>query len=356
MKLLPVALGLGAVAAAAFVVFVPDWTHPPVPSAQLAPSPQQMIQFGRGQMPEPVAQTAPPALPPAADDTRPATEAYKNVQVLTDVNAGEFMRLQHAITQWVSPQQGCNFCHAGEDYASDAKPQKDAARLMLRMVRHLNADWGQHVQPSGVTCYTCHRGQPVPAETWFPSVPRPGTSVAAKQDNWREAADSVRKFFPDAGWDLYLLGDEPISVQSTTALPSSTVSSQVVAKRVYEMMMQMSDGIGVNCGFCHNSRAIESWEQSTPMRWTGYSGLQLTRDLNRNFLLQLRQALPLTSERVHETGLPVLPARESGPQNGNGFVVCATCHYARPKPLNGAAMLPDYPGLGPVSTAREAHR
>ena len=356
MRPLTVALGLGAVAAAAFLVLVPEWTHPPMPGAQLAPSPQQMIQFGRGHMAEPVAQTAPAPLPPAADDSRPATAAYQNVQVLTDVNAGEFMRLQQAITQWVSPREGCGFCHAGEDYASDAKPQKAAARLMLRMVRHVNADWGQHVQPAGVTCYTCHRGQPVPAETWFPSVPRPDRPVVAKQDNWREAADSVRKFFPDAGWDLYLLGNEPISVQSTTALPGGTVSSQVVAKRVYEMMMQMSDGIGVNCGYCHNSRAIESWEQSTPMRWAGHYGLQLTRDLNRNFLLQLPQALPLTRERVHETSLPVLPAREDGPQNGNGFVVCATCHYARPKPLNGAAMLSDYPGLGPAPTAQEAKR
>lgn len=354
MRPLTIALGVGVLAAAAFIVLVPDWTHPPMRAEQFAPGPS-MIQFERGHMPEPVSQRAPPPLPPAPEGGASAAAAYKNVQVLTDVSAAEFMRLQQAITQWVSPTQGCGFCHAGEDYASDAKPEKQAARLMLRMVRHVNADWGQHVQEAGVTCFTCHRGQPVPAETWFPRLPAPDRAVVAKQDNWNEAADNVRKFFPDAGWDLYLLGDEPISVQSTTALPSQTVASQAVAKRVYEMMMQMSDGIGVNCGYCHNSRAIEDWTQSTPHRWQGQYGLNLTRDLNRNFLVHLPSLLPQTRERVVETSLPVLPARQSGPQPGNGLVLCATCHEARPKPLDGAPMLADYPGLKGPSSPAEPH-
>lgn len=354
MRALPIALGIAACAAAAFVVFVPVWTHPPVPAAQLAPPPASQIQFGRGQMPEPISQSAPAPLPPAEAGGASATASYKNVQVLTDVSAAEFMRLQQAITQWVSPKQGCAFCHVAGDDASDAKPEKQVARLMLRMVRHVNADWRQHVQPAGVTCYTCHRGQPVPAETWFPRLPPPVRNVVAKQDNWNEAADNVRKFFPDAGWDLYMLEDTPISVQSSTAEPSHTVASQIVAKRVYEMMMQMSDGIGVNCGYCHNSRALQDWRQSTPQRWVGQSGLDLTRDLNRQFLLQLPGLLPQTRSFVHETALPVLPDRESGAQPGDGLVLCATCHEARPKPLDGAAMLSDYPGLTGQAQVSEA--
>ena len=35
------------------------------------------------------------------------------------------------------------------------------------MVRNINADWQTHVNGTGVTCYTCHRGQPVPANVWF---------------------------------------------------------------------------------------------------------------------------------------------------------------------------------------------
>jgi photosynthetic reaction center cytochrome c subunit len=345
-----IAAGVAALGATALIVLVPDWTAPPVGGTQIGPSPTSMVEFARGHMKEPVSQTAPPPLPAAPSGGPPATQVYKNVQVLTDVSAPEFMRLQQAITAWVAPKQGCEFCHTGSDYAADDKPTKLAARLMLRMVRHLNADWGKHVAPAGITCYTCHRGQPVPAETWFLSNPAPYHAFIAKQENWREDADTVRKFFPDAGWDLYFLEDTPISVQSTSALTGNTVAGQIVAKRVYEMMMQMSDGIGVNCGYCHNSRVFQSWRQSTPYRWVGYDGILLTRDLNRNYLLRLASLIPQSRSLVHETHLPVLPARDSGPQLGNGLVVCATCHLAAPKPLGGVNMVQAYPGLtGPAS-------
>lgn len=355
MRPLPIVLGVGAAAAALFLVLVPDWTHPPIPAEQFPPGPS-MVQFHRGQMPIPVSQEPPAPLPPAAPGGPAATAVYHNVQVLTDVSAAEFMRLQQAMTHWVSPEEGCGFCHAGTDYASDANPRKNAARAMLRMVRHVNTDWTSHVRDAGVTCYTCHRGQPVPADVWFPRVPRPPSGHVAEQENWHEAADSVRKFFPDAAWDLYLLTNMPLSVQSATALPGRTVSTQIVAKRVYEMMMQMSDGIGVNCGYCHNSRALFDWQQSTPQRWTGQSGIDLTRDLDQNFLPQVHAFLEQTRERVVDTTLPVLPARETGPQPANGFVLCATCHMARPRPLNGAAMAADYPGLRPAAAQQGASR
>jgi photosynthetic reaction center cytochrome c subunit len=354
MGTVTVVAAIGAVAAAAFIAFVPTWSHPPVSGTQIGPSPTSMMQFNNGLREEPVPQTAPAPLPPAPANGQAATQAYTNIKVLTDVSAPEFMRLQQAITQWVAPKQGCSFCHQGNDYASDANPHKQAARLMIAMVRHINAGWASHVQPSGVTCFTCHRGQPVPAETWFPSNPAPIRHFIAKQENWQENGDTVRKFFPDAGWELYLLQDTPISVQSITALPSHTVASQIVAKRVYEMMMQMSDGIGVNCGFCHNSRVLQSWAQSSPYRWNGYSGIKLTQDLNRNYLLRLAGLVPQDRAIIDETALPVLPARDVNPQRGNGLIVCATCHYARPAPLGGAAMLKDYPGLTDPPPAKAA--
>ena len=69
----------------------------------------------------------------------------------------------------------CTYCHVGNegepltsfDFASDKKPEKDKARVMLRMVAAIN---GEHLpklpsreQPSVVvTCSTCHRGLAVP--------------------------------------------------------------------------------------------------------------------------------------------------------------------------------------------------
>ena len=346
MRIGPPILAVGLVCAGLFTLFVPTWNLP-VPGTQVGLNGPSLVQWAATG--SPLFQTRngpPPENPPLIEDTRPATDAYKNVTVLTDVNAGEFMRLQYAITNWVSPQQGCNFCHAGADFASDEKPTKNAARLMLRMVRHLNADWREHVDQAGVTCWSCHRGQPVPAEVWFPRPPHPEGAHTAKAENWNEAGDSVRQFFPNAGFDLYLMQDTPGLAQSYTALPNGQVAEQVVVKRLYEYMMQMSAGIGVNCTYCHNSRAFYDWGQSLPARWTGYSGIQMTRDINRQYLLPLAVQMPQTRETADDPHTIVLPDRMRGQQEGNAFVNCATCHYALPKPADHAhELLQTFPGL-----------
>ena len=342
--------GIGVfIAAAAFVVFVPKWTGVPHAAEEVG-FPQEIVFHDYAEfLPS---NKAPAPLPPAPDGGPTAVQTYKNVKVLTDVSAAEFMRLQTALTAWVSPKEGCAFCHTGTDYASDAKPTKAAARVMLQMTRHLNADWSQHTAGAGVTCFTCHRGQPVPPMAWFPSKPRAQRPMIGQQDDWQENADTVRGFFPDAGFVEYYLGQQPIAVQSTTVEPSGTLSSWPEAKRIYEMMMQMSDGIGVNCGYCHNSRAFEDWSQSTPYRWNAWYALRLLRDLNQKYLLPLAQLIPQSRELTTETALPVMPMHERGPQHGNGFVNCATCHQGVTKPLNGANMVKDYPGLSaPVDPA-----
>ena len=69
---------------------------------------------------------------------------------------------------------GCNFCHAEQkgshrlDYASDAKPEKEIAREMMRMTMKINAKYFKLRHPMIgetsliVSCNTCHRGQPRP--------------------------------------------------------------------------------------------------------------------------------------------------------------------------------------------------
>lgn len=37
---------------------------------------------------------------------------------------------------------------------------------LLRMTMHINSDWKRHVHNTGVTCWTCHRGNHVPAQKW----------------------------------------------------------------------------------------------------------------------------------------------------------------------------------------------
>lgn len=71
---------------------------------------------------------------------------------------------------------GCGFCHAEQkgshklDYVSDAKPEKQIARNMMRMTLKLNARYFQVHRPGlgdpglVVTCQTCHQGKPMPGE------------------------------------------------------------------------------------------------------------------------------------------------------------------------------------------------
>src|ERR1700727_1038165 len=68
----------------------------------------------------------------------------------------------------------CGFCHApakgghGLDFASDAKPEKEVARGMMRMVLRLNKKYFKVRHPllgnEGlvVTCATCHKGKAFP--------------------------------------------------------------------------------------------------------------------------------------------------------------------------------------------------
>ena len=71
----------------------------------------------------------------------------------------------------------CGFCHAVNqqthklDFASDAKPDKEIARLMMRMTRTINGDYVAKVNDPDatpadkhVTCATCHRGHSMPTQ------------------------------------------------------------------------------------------------------------------------------------------------------------------------------------------------
>jgi photosynthetic reaction center cytochrome c subunit len=54
----------------------------------------------------------------------------------------------------------CIDCHEMNDLALETKPLKAKARMMLEMVRDINAKFGDG--KTHVTCWTCHRGSTVP--------------------------------------------------------------------------------------------------------------------------------------------------------------------------------------------------
>ena len=79
---------------------------------------------------------AAPAAPDAADAEGPkAKDVYKNVQVLGDLSVGQFNRHMASITQWVSPEAGCAYCHNVQNFADDEKYTKVVARRMIEMTQ-----------------------------------------------------------------------------------------------------------------------------------------------------------------------------------------------------------------------------
>ena len=140
--------------------------RPPVESEQVGYRGTAMVQVNNPRLAVEV--DAPAPLPPVPQVGPKAGDIYQSVQVLGDLSVTEFNRTMQSITEWVAPvEEGCNYCHYPENLADDGKYTKVVSRRMLQMTQHINQEWPQHVQPAGVTCYTCHRGENVPSDIWF---------------------------------------------------------------------------------------------------------------------------------------------------------------------------------------------
>ena len=271
-----------------------------------------------------------------------AGEVYENIQVLGDLSIAEFGRTMTAITAWVAPEGGCLYCHEEGNLAADSRYTKKVARRMLQMVQHMNATWTDHVGNVGVTCYTCHRGHPVPQNVWFVSAEPPfGPGMLGGRRGQNAPGTLVGKTaMPGDPFSDYLLGDANIRVQGTSALRRSDQpvdpTRPVSTERTYAFMVHVSQALGVNCGFCHNTRNFQSWEESSPQRRTAWYGIRLARDLNRQFLT----ADPL---------LHIFPANRRGPTGDIAKVNCATCHQGAYKPLYGSHLASYYPAVWPAA-------
>ncbi len=286
------------------------------------------------------AQAAANALP--ADTPMPepggplSSTVFKNVQVVGDTSVAEFTRLMVSMTAWVSPEQGCAYCHkAGEDFSSDGLYTKVVARRMLQMTRHINADWKTHVAQTGVTCYTCHRGQPVPANVWFaPAEQKQAKGMLGDRAGQNAPATSVAlASLPNDPFTPFLLQANEIRVIGKSPLAVDNRKSTKQTEYTYGLMMHMSQSLGVNCTYCHNTRSFAQWDGSTPQRATAWYGIRLARDLNTQYMD------PLTS---------TFPANRLGPTGDVAKVNCTTCHQGAFKPLYGASMLKTHPELAGV--------
>lgn len=100
--------------------------------------------------------------------------SYKNLKILPkDITKAELDTTMRRFRTALGVR--CNFCHAQSaanpqqmDFASDAKPQKETARKMIRMVMAINKKYFhekgdlKNLSAMDVTCKTCHNGKEKP--------------------------------------------------------------------------------------------------------------------------------------------------------------------------------------------------
>jgi cytochrome c553 len=102
----------------------------------------------------------------------PAGE-FKNLQVLPkNISHDSLDKIMDGFN--ASLKVNCNFCHVKDKNSEalimekDDKPEKEITRKMMRMTMDINKNYFQFneevtaAQVQAVTCYTCHKGEPIP--------------------------------------------------------------------------------------------------------------------------------------------------------------------------------------------------
>jgi len=87
-----------------------------------------------------------------------AEKKYKNIQMFKGLPADRIESIMFAFKNSLGVE--CTYCHVKDQFEKDDKTMKQTARKMITIVRESNAKLGS----ARVSCFTCHRGQPRPAE------------------------------------------------------------------------------------------------------------------------------------------------------------------------------------------------
>ncbi|REJ75614.1 MAG: photosynthetic reaction center cytochrome c subunit [Acidobacteria bacterium] len=106
-------------------------------------------------------------------ENEPAGKVFKNVENLSEMPAGRLLAvMQFGYSRSLGVD--CTHCHSAENFASEAKPQKQIARDMHVMMGKITGEMLGKMESLGgrqaiVNCTTCHRGQIKPATNLQPN-------------------------------------------------------------------------------------------------------------------------------------------------------------------------------------------
>jgi photosynthetic reaction center cytochrome c subunit len=262
-------------------------------------------------------------VPPAGGEQL-AGDVYPNAGPLGHLTVANYDRLVAAMRTWVGNDQ---IFGETDTYATQV------AYRMVEMTWAINEEWDAHHIGTGVTCYTCHRGNQVPQNVWF--LPEPNSSWAGPSARYQNAAMAANysTALPVDAMTTYLLDpDSQVNVHGYTSRDEDGSSNASIYKtyQTYSLMQHFSNGLGVNCTYCHNTRAPADPAGHTPAWASAQLGRQMVIELNNAHVLPTQELLP--PERL-------------GPMGDVAKINCSTCHQGANKPLLGQSMLAEWPEL-----------
>ena len=122
-----------------------------------------------------------------------AGQKFKNIKVLTDMPADQMGKVMNLFA--ASLGVNCNFCHVENDFAKDAKEEKESAREMIKMNLELNKNYFNN-RPE-ISCNTCHNGKTHPnaAPNLMPKV---AEEIRPKQPDVKPTVDDILSRYAQA--------------------------------------------------------------------------------------------------------------------------------------------------------------
>lgn len=296
----------------------------------------------------------------------------QNVQVLRNMDTAQIWNYMQRISGAMGVS--CQYCHDINNLAADSYPQKISARLMLLLVRDLNAQYMVNLpnwRGNFVQCDTCHNGQalnvPSVSDEFNKSTPSIDvvlepldiqglpirdinvlTDTIKPRDATGAPLPSLRMGLKQATlyyyynyfiWKPFDPADRTSGRGSLALLvEGNRTQDQVTINQ--NTMNDMNWSLGVGCTYCHNSRNFYAWEADIVAPQFPH-----TYAINR---LKAQRMLLMTTFMAQNWSRYVLPRNPqptgaSFPLDGNQYLTnidgslyvlpgCYTCHRARSVP------------------------
>jgi photosynthetic reaction center cytochrome c subunit len=202
--------------------------RPPIDAKQTGFRGTAMVEINNPRTQEKLAaENIVPVSVAASPDGPKASAVYKNVKVLGNLSEAQFTSFMVAMTAWIAPNEGCGYCHNVQNFADDSVYTKNVSRTMIQMTQNINSNWNAHVKDTGVTCYTCHRGNAVPKEIWFDTAEKKKGGMLGNRNNQNMPSPAVGyTSLPNQPFSSYFLaGKDAARITGPTALPTGHVKT-----------------------------------------------------------------------------------------------------------------------------------